>query len=67
MSRSFLFGGIACAFFAFVLQFLVSISLPYLTAIDFARVKVDGNAVLGGNDGLSVIEQRVSRTDIFLT
>ena len=38
MSRVFHIPGIVFLFFAFVLLFLVSISLPYLTAIDFVRI-----------------------------
>lgn len=66
MSRNLLLGGMACVFAAFVLQFLVSISLPYLTAIDFARAKVANGGSLGGSNGLEVIEARVSMLIPFL-
>ncbi|KAJ7823408.1 hypothetical protein B0H14DRAFT_2826708 [Mycena olivaceomarginata] len=39
MARAFYLSGMAFLFFALVLSFLSSISLPYLPALDFARVK----------------------------
>ncbi|KAJ7455786.1 pali-domain-containing protein [Mycena latifolia] len=39
MSRAFYLSGLAFLFVALVLSFISSISLPYLPAIDFARVK----------------------------
>ncbi|GJE95569.1 SUR7/PalI family protein [Phanerochaete sordida] len=43
MPRAFHIPGVFFLFCAFVLLFLVSISLPYLPALDFARVHFDGS------------------------
>ncbi|KAJ6559873.1 hypothetical protein B0H19DRAFT_1145977 [Mycena capillaripes] len=51
MARAFYLTGVAFLFVALVLSFLSSISLPYLTALDFARVKFAGD-VFTGQDGL---------------
>lgn len=57
MPRSFCIPGIAFLFCAFVLSFLVSISLPYLTALDIVRTHFDGVTIDGSN---SLNEVRVS-------
>lgn len=46
MHRSFCIPGVLFLFCAFVLLFIVSVSLPYLTAMDITRVHF--------NDGISV-------------
>ncbi|KZT65074.1 hypothetical protein DAEQUDRAFT_731806 [Daedalea quercina L-15889] len=58
MGRLFHIPGIFFLFAAFVLLFLVSISLPYLTALDFARVHFDGGKVTSGNDSNALTELR---------
>ncbi|KAF5349316.1 hypothetical protein D9758_011803 [Tetrapyrgos nigripes] len=56
MSRVFCIPGILFLLCAFVLSFLVSISLPFLPALDIARVHFrDGNALV---DGRTVTETR---------
>ncbi|KAL1746620.1 SUR7/PalI family-domain-containing protein [Schizophyllum fasciatum] len=50
MSRAFCIPGIFFIFAALVLNFLVSISLPYLTALDVARATFDTGASAGGVD-----------------
>ncbi|KAJ7839343.1 hypothetical protein B0H14DRAFT_3458750 [Mycena olivaceomarginata] len=52
MARAFYFVGTGLLFVALVLSFLSSISLPYLPALDFARVKFSG----GGISGLGSLE-----------
>ena len=59
MGRLFHIPGIFFLFAAFVLLFLVSISLPYLTSLDFARVHFDGGKVTSGNDSNTLTELRV--------
>ena len=62
MPRVFHIPGIIFLFCAFVLLFLVSISLPFLTALDFARVHFkDGNPTVG-SDKNAINELRVSKT-----
>ncbi|TCD68556.1 hypothetical protein EIP91_010481 [Steccherinum ochraceum] len=58
MSRAFHYPGVVFLFIAFVLLFLVSISLPFLTALDFARVHFKEGAPAIGNDGGSISELR---------
>ncbi|KAK7459667.1 hypothetical protein VKT23_009648 [Stygiomarasmius scandens] len=56
MSRVFCIPGIIFLFCAFVLSFLVSISTPFLPALDIARVHFDNRAlVLGETD---IVETR---------
>ncbi|KAI0798165.1 pali-domain-containing protein [Abortiporus biennis] len=50
MARVFHIPGVFFLFAAFVLLFLVSISLPYLPALDFARVHFGGNSAAGDVD-----------------
>ena len=57
MPRSYHIPGIFFLFCAFVLLFLVSISLPYLTGLDFARVHFDG---ITNSDQGTISELRVS-------
>ncbi|KAF7346904.1 hypothetical protein MVEN_01442700 [Mycena venus] len=52
MARTFYFVGMGLLFVALVLNFFSSISLPYLPALDFARVKFNG----GGISGLGSLE-----------
>ncbi|KAJ7864603.1 hypothetical protein B0H14DRAFT_3084422 [Mycena olivaceomarginata] len=52
MARAFYFVGTGLLFVALVLSFFSSISLPYLPALDFARVKFSG----GGISGLGSLE-----------
>ncbi|CAL1697791.1 unnamed protein product [Somion occarium] len=58
MARVFHIPGVIFLFCAFVLLFLVSISLPYLTALDFARVHYKSGAPSTGNTGGTVTELR---------
>jgi len=58
MPRAFHIPGVIFLFCAFVLLFLVSISLPYLTALDFARVHFNEGAPSTGSDGGTVTELR---------
>ncbi|KAF8200456.1 hypothetical protein K438DRAFT_1582446 [Mycena galopus ATCC 62051] len=53
MARAFYLSGMVFLFFALVLTFLSSISLPYLPALDFARVMFAG----GVSSGLSAAEE----------
>ncbi|KAJ7127691.1 hypothetical protein C8R44DRAFT_979350 [Mycena epipterygia] len=54
MARAFYLSGTAFLFVALVLSFLASISLPYLPAIDFARVKFE-SGLFSGSDTLSQV------------
>ena len=58
MSRAFCLPAIFFLFSAFVLLFIVSISLPYLTAMDITRVHTNGTVEVTGDQSLS--ELRVS-------
>ncbi|KAJ3808518.1 hypothetical protein F5876DRAFT_78667 [Lentinula aff. lateritia] len=49
MSRMFCIPGIIFLFCAFVLSILVSISLPFLPALDIARAHMNGNALINGD------------------
>jgi len=49
MARLFCIPGIIFLFCAFVLSILVSISLPFLPALDIARSKFGGDAIINGN------------------
>ena len=62
MGRLFHIPGIFFLFSAFVLLLLVSISLPYLTALDFARVHFDEGKVTAGNDTNALTQLRVRDT-----
>ncbi|KAF8550667.1 pali-domain-containing protein [Imleria badia] len=53
MSRAFCIPAIFFLFAAFVLLFIVSISLPYLTAMDIARVHTNGTVEVTGDQQLS--------------
>ncbi|EGN94688.1 hypothetical protein SERLA73DRAFT_114128 [Serpula lacrymans var. lacrymans S7.3] len=59
MPRSFCIPGIIFLFCAFVLSFIVSISLPYLTAMDIARVHFNGSPLVSGNQA-TMTQLRVS-------
>ncbi|KAJ3481103.1 hypothetical protein NLI96_g7888 [Meripilus lineatus] len=56
-ARAFHIPGIVFLFFAFVLLFLVSISLPYLTAIDFVRVHAQTGGSLGTSTDANAIDE----------
>jgi hypothetical protein len=59
MSRLFCIPGVVLLFCALVLSFLASISLPYLPALDVARVRyVNGTAL--DNSSVPITEYRVS-------
>lgn len=60
MTRAFHIPGIVFLICAFVLLFLVSISLPFLTALDFARVHFTSGSPFIGNNGGSADQLRVS-------
>ncbi|TDL27025.1 pali-domain-containing protein [Rickenella mellea] len=53
MGRSFCIPGILILFCAFVLSFLVSISLPYLTALDITRVHINAAASSSSANAIS--------------
>lgn len=53
MSRVFCIPGIFFLFCAFVLSFLASISLPFLTVFDVARVHFGEQAVASGDSGIT--------------
>ena len=59
MPRAFHIPGVLFLFCAFVLLFLVSISLPYLTALDFARVHFDGSTTTQNANNGAISELRV--------
>ena len=63
MARAVHIPGVIFLFFAFVLLFLVSISLPYLPALDFARVHFGGNLSANAPDG-AIVNLRVSRFNV---
>ncbi|KAK7677146.1 hypothetical protein QCA50_019855 [Cerrena zonata] len=65
MTRIFHIPGIIFLIVAFVLLFLVSISLPFLTPLDFARVHFTSGSPFIGNNGGSVDQLRVSTFSAF--
>ena len=60
VSRAFHIPGIVFLFASFVLLFVVSIGLPFLTALDFVRVHFKGGLPTVGSDTNAVNEIRVS-------
>lgn len=66
MARIFCIPGIFFIFSAFVLNFLASISLPYLTALDITRTHFNRGVILSDTDNSGVTELRVSLTLINL-
>ena len=60
VSRAFHIPGIVFLFASFVLLFVVSIGLPFLTALDFVRVHFKGGLPTIGSDTNAVNEIRVS-------
>jgi hypothetical protein len=60
MPRAFCIPGVIFLFSAFALSFLVSISLPYLTRLDIARVTFGGGGASTGTALSSVQQVRVS-------
>ncbi|KAI0753617.1 hypothetical protein C8Q74DRAFT_1211098 [Fomes fomentarius] len=58
MPRAFHIPGVIFLFCAFVLLFLVSISLPFLTALDFARVHFNEGTPTVGTDTNPIKELR---------
>ena len=64
MPRAFHIPGVFFLFCAFALLFLVSISLPFLPALDFARVHFEGSpSTSNGNEG-ALTQLRVRRSCI---
>lgn len=63
MSRAFCIPAIFFLFSAFVLLFIVSISLPYLTAMDITRVHTNGTVQVTGDQPLTQL--RVSQPTFF--
>ncbi|KAK0478849.1 hypothetical protein IW261DRAFT_1481227 [Armillaria novae-zelandiae] len=61
MTRAFCIPGIIFLFCAFVLSFLTSISLPYLTGLDIARTTVVNAGRVGG-EGVKQIRTDNART-----
>ena len=59
MPKIFHIPGIIFLFCAFVLLFLVSVSLPYITALDFARVHFSSGSPTVGDDANPINELRV--------
>lgn len=57
MSRAFCIPAIAVLFCALVLSFIVSISLPYLPALDIVRVKLRDDVVISSNSTSDVFTQ----------
>ncbi|KIJ61260.1 hypothetical protein HYDPIDRAFT_116273 [Hydnomerulius pinastri MD-312] len=55
MSRAYCIPGVFFLFSAFVLLFIVSISLPYLSAMDIARVHTDGGLEVSGQQPMTQI------------
>jgi len=55
MSRAFCIPGVFFLFSAFVLLFIVSVSLPYLTAMDITRVSTDGTSAISGQQATTQI------------
>ncbi|KAF8841659.1 hypothetical protein BDN67DRAFT_989636 [Paxillus ammoniavirescens] len=53
MSRAFCIPGVFFLFAAFVLLFIVSVSLPYLTAMDITRVHTNGGTAISGQDTMT--------------
>ncbi|KAG8215204.1 hypothetical protein J3R82DRAFT_8743 [Butyriboletus roseoflavus] len=53
MSRTFCIPAIFFLFSAFVLLFIVSISLPYLTAMDITRVNTNGTVPVAGDQTMT--------------
>ncbi|KAF9228114.1 pali-domain-containing protein [Gyrodon lividus] len=53
MSRAFCIPGVFFLFSAFVLLFIVSVSLPYLTAMDITRVHTNGGSSVSGQEALT--------------
>lgn len=60
MPRAFHIPGVIFLFCAFVLLFLVSISLPYITALDVARVHFHAGSPTINQDSAAANELRVS-------
>lgn len=54
MARTFCIPGIIFLFAAFVLSVLVSISLPYLTALDIARTDFANGGLVSG-EGITAL------------
>ncbi|KAI0640987.1 hypothetical protein C8Q79DRAFT_427385 [Trametes meyenii] len=58
MARSYHIPGIISLFCALILLFLTAVSLPYLTSLDAARVKISGGSPTVGSDSRAVKEIR---------
>lgn len=59
MARAFCIPGIIFLFCALVLNFLTSISLPYLSAIDITRVHFGNGVIQTGQEALIELRVRV--------
>lgn len=64
MSRAYCIPGVFFLFCAFVLLFLVSVSLPHLEAMDITRVDTTGQFVSGSQ---TITQLRVSTTFLEMT
>ena len=60
MSKIFHIPGIIFLFSAFVLLFIASVSLPYITAVDFVRVHFTDGSPSVDTDQNAITELRVS-------
>ncbi|KAF8642922.1 hypothetical protein AX16_009310 [Volvariella volvacea WC 439] len=53
VNRAFCIPGVVILFCAFVLSFLVSVSLPYLPALDITRIRLASGFVADGDGGVT--------------
>jgi hypothetical protein len=65
MSRAFCIPGVFFLFAAFVLLFIVSVSLPYLTAMDITRVHTNGGSAISGQATMTQLRVSFSSLDVF--
>ena len=66
-SRAFQLPGIVFLFLSFILLFIVSISLPYLTDLDFVRVHFKQGSPMVGNNTDVITDVRVSPPSTHVT
>lgn len=64
MSRTFCVPGVFFLFSAFVLLFITSVSLPYLSAMDITRTHFETGSVAAPGSSSSISQIRVSFHDI---
>ncbi|KAJ7819526.1 hypothetical protein B0H13DRAFT_1509636, partial [Mycena leptocephala] len=67
MSRVFCIPGIVFLFCALVLGILVSISLPFLPALDFVRVHFSGSGLATNGEGMTELRVRSQTAPCFYT